>query len=699
MEQPVDARAARRVIFLGRLGIFWAALVLVKLIQLQVIDHEEFKKKAESQHHHSFPIPADRGEILDRTGHPLGISIRTKSAVINPQRVSNPEFFAGLVAPIVGWNPTDLEARIAELQGRGRGQGGSRGYLLLKRHINEDEEQRLRRLPFNFVEIHRDSRREYPNGETAAHVVGSVDINNNGNSGLEQKLNEELKGETGRMRALTDSLLSPYYSWVEKESEQGTNLTLTLHNVIQHDVEKLLADGVAESGAKTGTAVVMDPRNGEILALANYPNFNPQEEIQGTAEQRRLALEKRKNIAVTAPCEPGSVMKMITVTMGLDSGRFTPESPIYCENGSFPRPGRKPIRDVHGYGSLTLGGVLVKSSNIGVAKVSLTVGPRTLWEYLKKFGMGERTNIELPGESRGMLKKQECAGRGDTNCWTASSHEYIAFGHEISATAVQLARATSVIANGGMLVSPHVVMKKERQRMNGTVEVLPASHEEPHRVLRAETAFTVRRIMQQVVTEGTGRRAKIPGYTSGGKTGSAEVFENGAWNRHKHNSSFIGFAPVANPRVVVVVTLNGTPKQGGTVAAPVFSKVALSALRVLQVPKDAPETDIAPAVQFANQQAHEEGAMEMVALKLPEPKEAKSAQPSAGTEQPAFDGLLSGPRVPDFRGKPVVSVLRESAALGLPVEIVGTGVARGQRPAPGTVLPEGGRIQVEFSRR
>lgn len=698
MEHPVDARASRRVLILGRIALGWAALIVLRLLYLQVVAHDDFKRIADSQHRHSFDIVADRGEIVDRTGHPLALSIRTTSVVINPQRVGNAAFFAGNVAPILGLDTATLQNEIEDRQSRSGKRQAGRGYMMLKRHISADEQERLRALPFRFFEYIRDSRREYPNRATGSHVVGSVDKYNAGNSGVEQKLNGELEGKSGKLRALTDSLLGRYYSWVEKQSEPGVNLQLTVQHVIQHDVEKFLAEGVAASGAQHGSVVVMDPRNGEVLALANYPTFDPTVEIPDNPRAKAAMMENRRNIAVSAPCEPGSVMKMITVAMALDSGKYTPDTPIFCENGSFPRPKRRPIRDVHGYGSLPVGGVLIKSSNIGVAKISLNLGPRMLWDYLKKFGMGDKTGIELPGESRGMLRNQECKGPGDRWCWTPISHEYIAFGHEIGATAVQLARATSVIANGGLLIDPHIVMRKERRRDNTVVETLPVEFEQPRRVLRAETAFTVRRIMQQVVLEGTGKRAKIPGYTSGGKTGSAEVFENGAWNRSKHNSSFIGFAPVTNPRVVVVVTLNGTPKQGGTVAAPLFSKVALSALRILQVPKDQPETDI-PQEKLLAEVMEKHLGPPPKALDIPAPKPAPQEPAAVEPKEPAFDGVLAGLKVPDFTGKPVVAVLRESAAIGLPVEIVGHGRAKGQSPPPGTVLPLGGRVQVEFARQ
>ena len=337
-------------------------------------------------------------------------------------------------------------------------------------------------------------------------------------------------------------------------------------------------------------------------------------------------------------------------------------------------------------GAMDTAGVLIKSSNIGVAKISIQLGPKMLYEYLKKFGIGDKTGIELPAESRGQLRHLECRGPKDTWCWSANSHEYIAFGHEVTATSMQLARAVAVIANGGMKVQPHLIIKKSRPRADGKLEEIPLEIAKPERVLRAETAFRIRRIMQQVVQEGTGRRAAVPGYSSGGKTGSAEIFENGAW-QDKHNSSFIGFAPVTDPRVVVVVTLNRTPKQGGIAAAPVFSKAVATALRVLQVPKDEPEKDIAVPREKVPE-----------VNELPENRIAKVAPEP--TEKPvvlAETGLLVGPTVPDFRGKPVMAVIRESASLGLQVQTKGRGLAKAQVPAAGTVLPAGALIQVEFA--
>lgn len=681
----------RRALWIARLAFFWAFAIIARLVQLQVVRHDDYVELARGQHEHVIAVRATRGEILDRTGrHPLALSIQTRSVVINPQRVVEVEFFAGAVAPVLGIPEKEIKEAIEERKRRRAGTPG-RSYLVLKRHISDEEAARLRRLPFPFIEIAPDSRREYPNRTLAAHVIGSVDRDGDGNAGIEQKLNKELRGQRGTMRVLTDSMQTPYLSRIEKPAEEGVNLTLTLDRAIQYEAERALVQGAADAGATSSSIVVMRPEDGAVLAMANTPSFDPTEAVPAEGEARRKALDQRRNTAVQASSEPGSVMKMITVAMAFDTGRYTPGSTINCENGRYPRPGRKPITDLHhGYGVIPVPMILVKSSNIGVAKIAGALGPETLWDYLQKFGMGRKTGIELPGEDMGMLRRQKCTGPRDNWCWEPSSHEYIAFGHEITATAIQLARATAVVANGGYLVNPHVVARKHRVRPDGKVEELPVPQAAPRRVIRGETAILMRKVMQQVVLEGTGRRAKVGGWTTGGKTGSAEIFVKGQGWVNRHNSSFIGFAPVANPKVLVVVTLNGTPKQGGTVAAPVFAKVASAALRILQVPMDAPETSepLPPAQLAASEPASIEASPEI------------KPQPSTTTEQPQqASPWLAGPQVPDFRGLPLVAVLRRSAELGIEVEVIGTGKAQRQSPPPGEVLPARGRVKVEFAKK
>jgi len=610
--------------------------------------------------------------------------------VVSPRRVVDAGFFAGIVGPILSIPKKEIRAAIEERKRRPVGARG-RSYLVLKRHVSDEEVARLKRQPFGFIEIVPDSRREYPNGAMAAHVIGSVDRGGDGNAGIEQKLNAELKGKPGAMRVLTDSLQTPYLARIEKPAEEGVNVQLTLDSGIQYECERALAQGVIDAAADSASIVVMRPDTGAVLALVNSPGFDPAEQVPAEPAARKAATDRRRNIAVQAPSEPGSVMKMITVSMAFDTGRYTTESLINCENGRYPRPGRKPITDLHhGYGVMPVPMILIKSSNIGVAKIAGALGPETLWDYLQRFGMGRRTGIELPGEDMGILRRQRCNGPRDNWCWTPSSHEYIAFGHEIAATALQLARATAVVANGGYLVDPHLVERKFRPRADGSIEERPVARAKPRRVIRGETAILMRQIMQQVVLQGTGRRAKVSGWTTGGKTGSAEIFVKGQGWVNRHNSSFIGFAPVANPKIVVVVTLNGTPKQGGTVAAPIFGKVTSAALRILQEPMDTPETSEAePPRQLAVAQP------ESVALPAEPPAAELRGEGGTARRSP----LLAGPAVPDFRGQPLVAVLRRSTELGIEVEVVGTGKARRQTPPPGEVLPAGGRVRVEFFTR
>jgi cell division protein FtsI (penicillin-binding protein 3) len=715
MSEPIEQVAARRVLWVGRIALGWAFLIILRLLVLQVVQKEEYLDIARNQQHRAFPTIPDRGEILDRTGHPLAVSVRTSTAVVNPQRIVNPEFFAGVVAPMLNLDPALVTEEIRMRQKMTKNTAlMSRFYYEIKRHLSPEEVkslQRLRPAPFDFLEIHRDARREYPNGATGAHIIGSVDRFNSGNSGVEQKLDEELKGARGRLRALTDALRGKYFSWFEEPPREGVDLMLSVDSVIQHEAEKHLEQGVLESGAEYGSVVVMEPHNGEILALANYPNFDPREEVPSAPGAKQQAMAKRRNWAVLAPFEPGSVMKMVTVAAGIDTGKFTPESVIYCENGAFPRPGRRSITDLGRYGAIPVTTVLVKSSNIGVTKISLALGPDVMWEYLGRFGLGQRTGLELPGETRGLFKARYCLDQDgnrsrhidETRCWGPYTHEYVSFGHEIGATAVQLARATSVVANGGFLVHPRLIQSKSRPRLDGGREVVPVLFQKPERVLKPQTSMIMRRMMKQVVEEGTGRRARMDGYTAGGKTGSAEVWDGRVRRRDLNNASFVGFAPAENPRVVVVVTLGRTPRQGGAAAAPIFKNVTQAALRILRVRPDLPDGDDPLPLDLPSAEPAEDPALGLARAKAEKPAEAASAtlltaglsdgQPD---EAEVFPPLLDGPRVPDFRGKPVRVVMDESARAGMEVDIAGRGLAREQRPEPGTILPRGQRIRVEF---
>jgi cell division protein FtsI (penicillin-binding protein 3) len=419
----------------------------------------------------------------------------------------------------------------------------------------------------------------------------------------------------------------------------------------------------------------MNPQNGDILALASYPTYDP-----NTPPMERDNPISRQNHAVSVPFEPGSVFKVVTLSAALETTNLTPDSPINCHGGVLTLYGRT-IHDSH-YGALGLGilpmsMVLAKSSNIGAIEVGLRVGQGNMYDYVRRFGFGQRTGIPLPAESPGKLRKLQN--------WRNASLPSISMGQEVSVTTLQLAQAGSVIANGGLLVRPRLILKR------GVQAIPPAT---PVRVIRPETAITMRQMMEGVVLYGTGRLvAKLQGYSSGGKTGSAQIFDTATHHYgHSYNGSFMGFSPVANPSIVVVATVNGTHGEsgfGGPTAGPVFRAVTTEALRLLDVPKDLPEQEAQPLVLVADNMDSADDLAD-ASLGSGEPNILDDPEDDAATP--------NAPRVPNFRGMTMRAVLAEAASKGLTVLPAGSGVARLQEPAAGSILHEGERIRVRFAR-
>lgn len=577
-----EHQSTRRLGLLLWVLLFWAGGIFFRLVMLQVVQHDDFVRLAQQQQSKTKELPAIRGSILDRAGQPLAKSMPAESVCVNPQRLPDRGVAADLLAGILKLDAKALQAKIESAYLRGS------GFLWVKRKIDEGEAESLRSLKLEGVEFRPEMRRYYPRHTLASHVVGTIGILNaddtseRGTAGIEASFDEDLAGVPGLARVYTDVRQNPYDSVVARKPEPGANITLTIDSNLQYDAERELARAMASSGAKTGSIVAMNPYTGEVLALANYPTFDPNDP-PGKPDEAEGA---RSDLAVSTPFEPGSVFKTVTLSAGLETTRLRPDTIINCGNGSITLFGRV-IHDAHRHGLLTMQEVFEKSSNIGAIQVGLKVGDRTMYDYIRRFGFGRKTGIELPGESTGMVRRVEE--------WTPSSIGSVAMGHEISTTSIQLAVAGAVIANGGMLVKPTIVLARQKP---GEAEEKFAP-EQPRRVLRPETAITMRTFMEGVVLRGTGRGvANLKGYTSGGKTGTAQVYDLKTHSyTHRYNASFLGFAPVVNPQIVVAVTLNdttgGTAGYGGPVAAPVFSKVAMSALRMLDVPKDLPDTAVA----------------------------------------------------------------------------------------------------------
>jgi cell division protein FtsI (penicillin-binding protein 3) len=556
--------------------LVWTGAIFGRLLWLQVVRHDELLKLARQQQQRTVEVPAIRGSILDRNGQPLAKSLPGESICVNPFKIPDPGMAADLLSRLLEIDRAKLYDHLRSAKSRGS------GFLWVKRKATAEEAERVRSLKLDWVEFRPEMRRFYPKGTLAAHVVGSTgfvdDAEEHGTAGIEAAFDEDLAGRPGLEQVFTDVRQNPYDSLVSRKPEPGSNLTLSIDSNLQYTAERELDKAIESSGAATGSIVVVNPHTGDVLAMANYPRFDP-----NMPPGRNEPPNARSNLAVTTPFEPGSVFKVITLTAALESTSLRPDSIINCGNGQINLFGRV-IHDHDRYSALAMADVLAKSSNIGAIQIGLKVGERNLYSYVRKFGFGRKTGIELPGESSGMVRRVEQ--------WTPSSIGSVAMGHEVSATSLQLALAGAAVANGGMLVKPRLVMA--RQRQGQPTETLAADR--PERIMRPETAIQMRQMMEGVVLRGTGKKAALAGYTSGGKTGSAQVYDLRAHvYTHTYNASFLGFAPVVNPQIVVAVTLNGTTHGtagfGGAVAAPVFREVATTALRIFDVPKDLPSKE------------------------------------------------------------------------------------------------------------
>ncbi len=680
----MDPLATKRVHVLVRVAFIWAALILARLIQLQVIQHPKYAEMARDQQQRVEEIKAPRGAILDRYGQRLAMSLPAESVVVDPLRVPDLPFAAEVLSKVLKLDARDLLAKLRTAV------DDRRGFLWVKRKITPEEAKRLRAMEFEWIEFRTESERFYPNRSLAAHVLGSVDFQEDGNGGVEQSLNDQLAGHSGEILVTSDVQKHGFASQMQSDPQPGEDVRLTIDSRIQFVAEQELSKMVALHHAKSGSLVAMDPRTGDILAMANVPTFDPNE------PPKPGALAARENLAVSAPFEPGSVYKVITLSSALETTRLRPESMINCGNGSINLFGRI-IHDHSSYASLSMADVLARSSNIGAINIGLQVGDKNLYSYIRRFGFGKKTGLPLPGESSGMVRP--------LRVWQKSSIGSVAMGHEIGVTALQLAQACTVIASGGFLLKPRLLMDEPKVA--------------PVRVLRPETAITMRSMMEGVVIKpyGTGHKyARLIGYTSAGKTGTAQIYDNKIHQyTHLYNASFMGFAPVTNPRIVIVVTINGTGGvvgYGGPTSAPVFREVAAAGLRVMDVPKDLPEMIPSEGGDPADEN---DVAIADLGSSIPPPlvqagdavaaDDRPVASANSALDQRLFLAQggsslrdLAGPRVPNFQGKTVRNVIEQAAALGIPVEFTGSGIARAQVPEPGAILPSGRFVRVQFGR-
>ena len=678
----------------NRLTVFAAVLLMcgvgifARLASLQVAQHEKYAALARSQQEHKIDMPAPRGSIYDRNGQPLALSVSADSVSVNPMQIADLRVATEMLGNLLHLDQQVLYSRLQWAR------DNHRGFLWIRRRLNAFETDRLKAVHLDYVQFHPDSVRRYPSNKTASHIIGAVYKGEEGAAGVERSFDQSLRGHAGSERLVMDVKRRGIEAHVDAQPQSGTELILTIDERMQYVAERELEIGVKAKNARSGTAIVMNPYTGEILALANYPTYDPNKPpLPGDDPLSRF------DLGVSVPFEPGSIFKVVTLSAALETTNLRPDSPIATGGGTLVLPGRVIHESHHGFGTISMQQVLEVSSNIGAILIGQQVGRQNMYEYAHRLGFGQKTGIPLPAESAGVLRP--------LTRWGTTSLASISMGQEVSTTSVQLARLCSVIANGGMLVKPQLILKRGNK-----LEPVEA----PVRVLKPETVMTMRMMMEGVVLRGTAKStARLDGYTSAGKTGTAQIFDSQTHHyTHNYNASFMGFTPVTNPRLVVVVTINRTAGDGGmgaSAAGPVFNKIATEALRMLDVPKDIPENiaaapkpsktdipaeaDVAIADIGGSSVMEEDASMKMLLAEQMKPITDPDEIPAAPGPQPL---IASGPTVPDFRGKSMRDVVEQASADGIHVTLEGSGVARAQLPPPGSPLRRGERIRIVFAR-
>jgi cell division protein FtsI (penicillin-binding protein 3) len=679
------SKTEERLMLAGLILIGWAFIVLGRLFAVQVLQHDSLLRQAHRQQEHFEKIDAPRGSIYDRYGSVLAISYNSHEAVVNPKRIPNKDLAAAMLAGILKQDAAELQARIEKERG---------GYLVVDNHLTDEQAASLEGLHLDWLEIRPTNIRTYPNDAVAAHVVGNVDAEGKGVAGVELKLNRDLAGTPGLRRVERDGKAVSYASDVVKLPVMGKSVGLTIDRELQFIAQEALRQAVKENHADHASLVAMDPRTGDILALENYPTYNPNERLAAGESDAN-----RRNLAVGTPFEPGSVFKVVTLAAALETTDLRPNSLIDCNNGVL-RMANRVIHDSHPHGVLSMQDVLAFSSNIGAIKVGIRVGNENLYEYIRRFGFGQRTGVELPGEAPGILRP--------LRRWQPTSIGSVPMGHEVGVTSLQLAQMGSVIANGGYLVQPHVVAWE--QEPGAPRQALKRAQPVP--VLKAETVMSMRLMMRRVVTEphGTGHHLHVIGYSIAGKTGTAQIYdyEHRVYT-HRYNASFLGFAPANNPSLVIVVTVSGTTGQagyGGSAAGPVFVRVMSAAMNRLGIVRDVPEeVDELSARQGEQTRAapveDEEADSDTVAeLSTPLSAEEMNIATDGAVRPDEVVAVINGaaPMAPNFVGKTVRDVIEEATAIGIEVDMLGDGLARVQYPPAGTLLTRGEHIRVRFQR-
>ena len=646
-----------RLYFVAMCGTVWALVIVAQLFHVQVLRHRFYLKEAQRQSDRTITVKARRGTIVDRNERPFAISVDAPSIYADPSVMREPREAARALGRALGYSAAEQKDLLALLR-------QDRSFVWIKRQVDPAIAKAVRELRLEGVGFETESRRYYPKRDLLAPILGYVGLDSQGMAGLEYALDEDLKGRAARVSVRYDARRRPMGE-VEKPPTEGRRVTLTIDERIQHVTETALRDGISDTGAASGVAVVLDPRTGEILAMASLPSFNPNR-FASFPEKDRV------NRAVADSYEPGSILKIITAAASLQEGVVSPLEMIDCGNG-FIEIGGTRIRDHAIFSSLTFKDVIAKSSNVGVARVAQRLGTARFYASLKAFGFGARTGLGLPGETVGLLRNPKS--------WSSLSLASMSFGQEIGVTAIQMASAAAVIANGGYWMKPYIVKRIDEPWGELVREFSPLAE---RKVIEPETADRVMALLREVVLSGTGKSARVEGFDVAGKTGTAQKIDSSdGYSMVDHVASFVGFVPASRPALVVLVSLD-TPKgvhnEGGDVAAPLFSRIATAAVRLLAIPPDDPTRNIRLVT-------HSQETVERTLLAADRPREPRKP----GDDDPRI--------MPDLRGLSLREASLLAARHGLAVEIHGSGVVAGHTPRPGTPIEPGMSCSLDLSSR
>ncbi|HTX75364.1 MAG TPA: penicillin-binding protein [Terracidiphilus sp.] len=721
--------------------LVWTCAIAGRLFWLQILRHQEYVDRAEKQQQRTFEVAPRRGILYDRNLHELAMTVQVESIYAVPTEIDNKEVAAKTLSALVHIDPEDTFTTEAEIKDR---LDEGRGFAWVARKVSTSTYDKVKALNMKGIYFQKEFQRFYPDNQIAAQVLGYVGTDDVGLGGLEEKFEPRLHGVPGRMFTAMDARRKVLGS-SEHDPEPGQNFVLTIDENIQFMAERALDHAMERTDAMNGTVVVQDVHTGQILALAIRPTFNPN-------QFRHTTPALLRDHAVSDVYEPGSTFKLVAYSAALDEGLVKPDDMVDCQGGQITIAGRV-IHDNQGehFGVIPVHKALEESSDVGAIKMALKVGPNKFYQYIRDFGFGQKPGVELPGETRGLLRP--------VNKWSPSSIGSIAIGQEVAVTPLQLVSMVSTIANGGVYLPPHVLMPGQLDPNRNDVpppaaEPIRIDEDLPnplppgaHRVISTMAAAEMRKMMEGVVLYGTGKPAQLDGYSAGGKTGTAQKVDpvTHLYSKTMHIASFAGIAPVNNPVIAVAVVID-TPRKGpsyyGTaVSAPVFKEVAQQVLEYLGVPHDEeirPLQGAKAPVGYAREDDHEnDGDLNQLyaavndlpsddALKgqpapAPGPQQADAA-PAATAPEAARTTAATSPaaapevhvqaapprqvvvesgaqvKVPSFVGMSLRQVIETAAGAGLKVELAGSGTVREQAPAPGSLVAPGTKVVVRSTR-